>query len=82
MEFRDKETKIINFIEDFGCITESQLDKLFECDKNTIRNILHTHFINKKGDIFVHKQKKNNKKVCELACIKHYRLFAIGRGEL
>ena len=63
MEFRHKETKIINFIEDFGCITESQLDKLFECDKNTIRNILHTHFINKKGDIFVHKQKNINKKV-------------------
>lgn len=57
------ETKIINFIEDFGCITEEQLKVLFNCDKSTIRNILHAHFINKKGNVFVHKQKSINKKM-------------------
>lgn len=30
---KDIETKIINFIEDFGCITEEQLKILFNCDK-------------------------------------------------
>ena len=28
MYFKDKETKIINFIEDFGCCTEEQLKVL------------------------------------------------------
>ena len=37
---KDIETKIINFIEDFGCITEEQLKVLFNCDKSTIKNIL------------------------------------------
>lgn len=63
MNVKDKETKIINFIEDFGCITEKQLKILFECDKSIIKNILHTHFINHKGDVFVHKQKNIDKKV-------------------
>ena len=60
---KDVETKIINFIEDFGCITEEQLKVLFNCDKNTIKNILHMHFVNKKGNVIVHKQKSINKKV-------------------
>lgn len=29
MYFKDKETKIINFIEEFGCSTEEQLKKNF-----------------------------------------------------
>ena len=40
MEIKDKETKIINFIEEFGCVTEEQLKQLFECDKIAIKNIL------------------------------------------
>lgn len=63
MYYKDKETKIINFIEDFGCITERQLYILFECDKSTLKNILHHHFINKKDDVFVFKQKRIDKKI-------------------
>lgn len=63
MELKNKETKIINFIEDFGCISEEQLKKLFDCTKSEIKNILHSHFINKKGNIFVHKQKSIDKKI-------------------
>lgn len=57
MELKNKETKTINFIEDFGCVTEEQLHILFDCDKNTLKNILHNNFINKKGNIIVHKQR-------------------------
>lgn len=62
MEIKDKETKIINFIEDFGCISEEQLKILFDCSKNDIKGILHSHFINKKGNVFVHKHKNIDKK--------------------
>lgn len=63
MELKNKETKLINFIEDFGCATEEQLKILFDCSKNDIKNILHSHFINRKGNIIVHKQKGIDKKV-------------------
>ncbi len=63
MEIKDKETKIVNFIEEFGCVTEEQLKQLFECDKIAIKNILHYHFINKKGNILVHKQKSIDNKI-------------------
>ncbi len=63
MYFKDKETKIINFIEEFGCSTEEQLKKIFDCDKIMIKNITHNHFINKKGNVIVHKQKKLDKKM-------------------
>lgn len=63
MYYKDLETKIINFIEDFGCVTEEQLYTLFNCDKNILKSITHNHFINRKGNIIVHKQKKIDKKV-------------------
>ena len=63
MNIKDTETKIINFIEDFGCISEEQIKTLFECDKSVLKNILHTHFINKKGKVYVHKQKDVDKKI-------------------
>lgn len=62
MYYKDTETKIINFLEDFGCCREEQLKVLFNCDKSNIKNILHSHFINKKGDIFIHKQRNIDKK--------------------
>lgn len=34
MKFRNKETKLINFMEDFSGITESRLDKVFVCDSS------------------------------------------------
>lgn len=63
MEVKDKETKIINFIEDFGCVSEEQLKLLFDCSKNDIKNVLHSHFINRKGNVFVHKHKNIDKKI-------------------
>ena len=29
MSYREKENKIINFLQDFGCATQEQLNKLF-----------------------------------------------------
>lgn len=34
MKFKNKETKLINFMEDFSDITESRLDKTFACDSS------------------------------------------------
>ncbi|MDO5555242.1 MAG: DUF5697 family protein [Clostridia bacterium] len=61
--YQDKELKIINFIQDFGCCTKEQLEKLFDCNNNMIKNILHNNFISKKGNIIVHKQKSIDEKV-------------------
>ena len=63
MNLDNKEIKIINFIEDFGCVRISQLEKLFNIDKRTLKSILKYHFINKKDDIIVFKNKTINKKM-------------------
>ncbi len=63
MNLDNKEIKIINFIEDFGCVKINQLETLFGLDKITLKNILRYHFINKKDDIIVFKNKTINKKM-------------------
>ena len=63
MNLDNKEIKIINFIEDFGCVKVSQLETLFDLDKITLKNILKNHFINKKGDTIIFKNRLIDKKM-------------------
>ena len=39
------------------------IKSFIDCDKNTLKTILRNHFINKKGNIIVHKQKSIDKKM-------------------
>ena len=48
------ELKIINFIQDFGCVTLKQLQILFNRPDDNFKNILSNNVISKKNDIFVH----------------------------
>ena len=50
----NENTKIINFIEDFGCCTLKQLQILFNKPNDNFKNILQSNFVTRKGDIFVH----------------------------
>ena len=50
----NEKTKIINFIEDFGCCTLKQLQILFNKSNDNFKNILQSNFVTRKGDIFVH----------------------------
>lgn len=62
MNINEKEDKIINFLQDFGCCTQEQLLKLM--GKNIDFNyILSTGTISKKGNIFVHNLKNIDKKM-------------------
>lgn len=63
MDIKDKETKIINFIEEFGCAKVKHLEILFEIDKPTLKNILRNHFINRKDDVIVIRNKRIDKKI-------------------
>ena len=63
MNLDNKEIKIINFIEDFGCVKVSQLETLFDLDKITLKNILKYHFINKKEDTIIFKNRSIDKKM-------------------
>lgn len=46
--------KIINFIQDFGCVTLKQLQILFNRPNDNLKNILSSNVISRKNDIFVH----------------------------
>lgn len=47
MSYREKENKIINFLQDFGCATQEQLNKLFG-NNIDFRYILETGNVSKK----------------------------------
>ncbi len=57
------ETKIINFIQDFGCVRIDQLQILFSEENNNFKNILRNNMISKKDNILVHNTKKINPKM-------------------
>ena len=59
----NKELKVINFLQDFGCAKLEHLQKLFEDDKNNFKNILQSNMVSKKQDIFVHNTKTINDKM-------------------
>ena len=55
--------KIINFLQDFGCAKERQLQIIFDDKNNNFKNILTGNMISKKQDIFVHNTKTINDKM-------------------
>lgn len=55
--------KVINFIQDFGCVTLEQLQILFDDKRNNFKNILNGGIISKKDNIFIHNTKKIDKKM-------------------
>ena len=62
MNNKEKENKIINFLQDFSCATQEQLINLF--GKNIdFGYILGTENISKKGNIYVHNLKTIDKKM-------------------
>lgn len=56
-------TKVINFLQDFGCARLNQLQILFGDADNNFKNILSSNIISRKGNVFVHNTKKIDEKV-------------------
>ncbi len=56
-------TKVMNFIQDFGCSRLNQLQTLFNDKNNNFKNVLDSNMVSKKGDIFVHNTKRINEKM-------------------
>ncbi len=49
----DKNLKVINLVQDFGCCKLEHLQTIFDRKKDNFKDILSKNLINKKGDIFV-----------------------------
>lgn len=50
--------KVLNFLQDFGCAKLDHLQILFDSNNDNFKNILNTHMVTKKGDIFVHNTRR------------------------
>jgi len=46
--------KVLNLIQEFGCITEEQLQMLFGCDKRDFKDILSSRTVSRKMNAYVH----------------------------
>lgn len=55
VKIKEKDTKIINFIQDFGATKIEHLQRLFDEYNNNFKNIISSNAISKKGEILVHK---------------------------
>ena len=62
MNNKEKENKIINFLQDFGCSTKEQLIKIFG-NNIDFKYILETGNVSRKGEIYVHNLKSIDKKM-------------------
>ena len=58
IKIKEKDTKIINFLQDFGSAKVEHLQRLFDDYNNNFKSILSNNIISKKGDIFVHNTQK------------------------
>lgn len=56
-------TKVLNFIQDFGCAKIEHLQILFNDKNNNFKNVLESNMVSKKGYIFVHNTKKIDNKI-------------------
>ena len=75
--------KVINFLQDFGCARLTQLQILYNDEKNNFRNILDGNMVSKKGDVFVHNTKKINDKMLialDILCKYKTRLVKFYQG--
>lgn len=62
MEYKEKEKKIINFLQDFGCGTQQQLVILFG-NNIDFKYILETGNVTRSGNTYIHNLKKFDKKM-------------------
>lgn len=62
MKYKEKENKIINFLQDFGCSSQEQLNILFG-NNIDFKYILGTGNVSKKNNIYVHNLKEIDKKM-------------------
>lgn len=58
IKIKEKDKKIINFLQDFGSAKLEHLQRLFDEYNNNFKNILSSNIISKKGNIFVHNTQK------------------------
>lgn len=75
--------KVINFLQDFGCARLTQLQILYNDEKNNFRNILDGNMVSKKGDVFVHNTKRINDKMLialDILCKYKTRLVKFYQG--
>ena len=56
-------TKVINFLQDFGCAKLEHLQILFNDEKNNFKSITDGNVISRKKDIFVHNTRKINERM-------------------
>ena len=78
-----EKTKVINFLQDFGCARLNQLQILYNDEKNNFNNILNGNMVSKKGDIFVHNTKKINDKMLialDILCKYKHKLVRFYQG--
>lgn len=62
MNYKEKENKIINFLQDFGCSSQEQLNILFG-NNIDFKYILGTGNVSKKGNTYIHNLKVFDKKM-------------------
>ena len=55
--------RVLNFIQNFGCATEEQLQKMFGLNKSDFRDILNSNSVSKKKDIYVHNRSISDDKM-------------------
>lgn len=75
--------KVINFLQDFGCARLSQLQILYNDEKNNFNSVLSGRMVSKKGDIFVHNTKKIDEKMLvalEILCKYKNKLAKFYQG--
>ena len=67
-------TKVLNFMQDFGCARLEHLQKLYSNEKDNFKNILVSNMVSKKGDVFVHNTRKiNNRMLVALDILCKYK---------
>ena len=71
---KEKDTKIINFIQDFGATKIEHLQRLFDEYNNNFKSIISSNAISKKGEILVHNtQKIDNNMLVALDILCRYK---------
>ena len=68
----DKQLKVLNFLQDYGCARLDQLQILFDSPNYNFNKLLRTPFISKKGNVFIHNTRRLNEKMLaalDIICI-------------
>ena len=71
-------SKVINFLQDFGCATLEQLKILFGIENNNFKKVLIGNMVSRKGNIIAHNTKRINEKMLialDILCKYKSRLY-------